>query len=90
MKILTYLATDPDTPEGFRAMARIRCDIPTKGGAMQEDWHPIVFSGPDVETLREMAQQWWDSEIAKAEVKKPRGRPKKDAATPADDIGDVI
>lgn len=77
MRVITYLATDPDVPESMRAIARIRCGMPTKNGKFVEDWSPVIFCGSDPEALREQAQSWWESELARAAGKKRLGRPPK-------------
>jgi len=84
VRVITYTTTDPDVPEGLRCCARIRCAIPTKGGKTNDDWHPVVFHGPDAEALREQAQAWWDAEVERAAkaAGRPRGRPKKAEPAP--------
>lgn len=84
MRVITYTTTDPDVPEGLRCCARIRCAIPTKGGVMKPGWNPVLISAADEDTARQIAEDFYASELAKAEAKagRPRGRPKKAEPAP--------
>lgn len=69
MKVYTWVTTAPETPEAFQAVARIMMPMATKGGKMADQWHPVIFTGRDEETVRSTAQAWYDAEIAKERAK---------------------
>ena len=54
-----------DAPEGLRAIARIRMQMPGPKGGLKLDWCPVVFHADTEDLVRDKAQVWWDKEFAK-------------------------
>lgn len=85
-KIIIYEASAEDAAPHNRFMGRIHL-----GDA---GFHPVVIVGNSREGTLRKTQEWWAAEIAKAEAKKPVGRPAKPAAPAPEpavyDPGDVV
>lgn len=56
MRAVVYTTTDPDVPPFYQAAARI---------LLPRGVHPVIFHGPDPETLRARATAWWEAEVEK-------------------------
>jgi hypothetical protein len=77
IKILTY--ESEDAPFEMQACALITYRMDGKLTV-----HPARFLGADVDDVREQAQGWWDSEVAKARenARGLRGKPRTTTVTP--------
>ena len=64
-----YVYTSEMAPEGAQAIARIRMPMLGKKGKMTPGWHPVIFTGPDAETVRTQAHQWYAAEIDREQRK---------------------
>jgi hypothetical protein len=92
MVVVTYTTTDPDCPEGSRALARIFMPIPTKGGKSKPGFLPVLINAADAQTARKLAEDFYASELAKAEERagRPRGRPKKAEPAPTSIVDEAV
>lgn len=63
MRVIVFQCVSPRSPAAY--IARIRCDMPTKGGKVAEDWHPVLFHGETFEDVHAKALGWWTDEVAK-------------------------
>lgn len=64
-----YVYTSEMAPEGAQAIARIRMPMLGKKGKTTPGWHPVIFTGPDAETVRTQAHQWYAAEIDREQRK---------------------
>lgn len=56
MKVYAYVSSVTDeAPEAHRCIARIR--------HADGSWHPILFTGPTKQAVRDKANAWWDAEV---------------------------
>ena len=62
MRIVTYASSN--APVGAGWIARLRVDGVKFKGVIPEEWHPVIFTAKDEETVRAQAQTWWDETIA--------------------------
>lgn len=67
--ITIYTFYSQDAPEGLKAIARIRMQMPGKGGVLKMDWLPIVIHAATEDAARVKAQTWWDAEFAKEKAR---------------------
>ncbi len=74
MKVFTFTTTDPECPEGARAVARIRCETLGRGGKLAVDWSPLIFTASTTEEAEAQARQWWADEVARYRALKPQGQ----------------
>lgn len=64
-----YVYTSEMAPEGAQAIARIRMPMLGKKGKMAADWHPVIFTGPDGETVSAQAKAWYADQIEREQRK---------------------
>jgi hypothetical protein len=72
--VVTFISSDPECPDNQKVIARIRPKIPSKGGVLKMDWHPVIFHAESEEAATLQAKAFWERELAKVRAREAHYR----------------